>query len=51
MLRELELDAGEEGATSWDGRDADGRAVRSGVYFMRLVAGGARSDARIVLLQ
>jgi len=34
---------------SWDGRDARGRGVASGVYFVRLVSGGIQQTRRIVL--
>ncbi len=35
----------------WDGRDATGRAVASGVYFTRLVAGALSSSQKMVLLR
>jgi flagellar hook assembly protein FlgD len=35
----------------WDGRDGRGRAVASGVYLARLVAGGVASTERLVLLR
>jgi hypothetical protein len=35
----------------WDGRDAHGRAVASGVYFARLEAGDRSESRRIVLLR
>lgn len=35
--------------TQWDGRDANGRAMASGMYFYRLSAGG-RTDVRKMLL-
>ena len=36
---------------SWDGRDAAGRPVSSGVYFARLTAGGFRSSQKLMLLK
>jgi hypothetical protein len=33
----------------WDGRDADGRAVASGVYFYRLDAGAYSRTLKMVL--
>ncbi|HPF69469.1 MAG TPA: FlgD immunoglobulin-like domain containing protein [Candidatus Krumholzibacteria bacterium] len=36
-------------AVAWDGRDAAGRAAASGVYVVRMEAGGARSAGRVVL--
>ncbi len=35
----------------WDGRDGQGRSVASGVYWLRLEAGGKTRDARAVLLR
>ena len=37
--------------TAWDGRDAQGQAVSSGVYIVRLDAGGWRATRKMVLLQ
>jgi hypothetical protein len=41
------------GASSvvWDGRDADGREVASGVYFVRLAAEGTSLTRKIVLIR
>lgn len=47
------LDAQLPGAThevAWDGRDAQGVAVASGVYFYRLRAGDRQESARMVLI-
>jgi endoglucanase len=33
---------------SWDGRGTDGRPLRTGVYFLRMDAGGTVSSRRIV---
>ena len=35
---------------AWDGRDDDGRAVRSGAYFMAGTIGGERTSQRLFLL-
>jgi hypothetical protein len=35
----------------WDGRDARGASVGSGVYFYRIDAGGFRADRKMVLLK
>jgi hypothetical protein len=35
----------------WDGRDADGHAVSSGVYFARLSAGGHTRATKMALLK
>jgi len=36
---------------SWDGRDESGRKVRSGVYFLRLEAGGYRKTKKLLLVR
>jgi Tol biopolymer transport system component len=38
-------------STVWDGRDASGRAVSSGVYFARLSIGGAATTHRMMLMK
>jgi Big-like domain-containing protein/flagellar hook capping protein FlgD len=38
-------------ALEWDGRDAGGRAVESGVYYLRLTAGSRTLTRRAVLLR
>jgi len=36
---------------TWDGRDAEGREVPSGVYFCRATADGTTAAARLVLIR
>jgi len=38
-------------AVFWDGRDADGRLVQPGIYFVRAEAGGRTAVSRIALVQ
>ena len=38
-------------ATTWDGRDHTGRLVPSGIYLVRLEAGGKASVGRVVRLE
>jgi hypothetical protein len=38
-------------STVWDGRDASGHAVSSGVYFARLSLGGAATTHRMMLMK
>jgi hypothetical protein len=40
-----------EHVASWRGRDSHGRLVASGVYFVRVEAGGAAATAKVVLLR
>ena len=44
------VDAGER-EIAWDGRDADGRRMASGVYLATLRAGGLVASQRLVLLR
>jgi carboxypeptidase T len=39
------------GLVTWDGRDAGGRFVSSGVYFARLACGDALDEAKIVIVR
>jgi hypothetical protein len=39
------------GGLIWDGRDADGRLVDPGIYFIHLEGGGRTATARVVLLR
>jgi len=53
LVREVWNDSLEAGVqtTHWDGTDADGRPVASGVYFCRVEAGGASETQRLVVLK
>ncbi|HKW15303.1 MAG TPA: FlgD immunoglobulin-like domain containing protein, partial [Candidatus Krumholzibacteria bacterium] len=53
LVRELAHDARAAGphTVTWDGRDDKGRAVGSGVYFYKLVAGEFTSTKKMVLLK
>ena len=39
------------GQVIWDGTDADGQKVASGVYFAQIISGGQRADHKMVLLK
>jgi len=43
--------SGGQWETPWDGRDRDGREVRTGVYIVRLSAPGGSAAARIALIR
>jgi hypothetical protein len=43
--------AGGTGTAQWDGRDASGREVASGVYFCRLSAAGVSQTRKLMLLR
>ncbi|MCD4690920.1 T9SS type A sorting domain-containing protein, partial [bacterium] len=49
-LIERECTAGRQ-SVEWDGRDGDGRAVGSGVYFYVLETGNARVERKMVLMR
>jgi FlgD Ig-like domain len=50
QLEQGDRDAGEH-AVTWNGRDARGSAVNSGVYFVRLASSGEARVRKIVLLK
>jgi hypothetical protein len=50
LVRESDEPAGVH-HVPWNGRDEDGRAVASGVYFYRLEVGGEALTKRMVLLK
>jgi len=50
VLADGTLDAKSHERT-WDGRDDEGRAVANGIYFVRLVAGGADVRRKVVRLR
>jgi hypothetical protein len=50
LLRSGEEAAGSHAAT-WDGRDAAGRPVPSGIYWVRLAGGGGEAAAKIVVMR
>ncbi|MDZ4803237.1 MAG: LamG-like jellyroll fold domain-containing protein [Candidatus Eisenbacteria bacterium] len=49
-LRQGRLDAGTQNI-AWDGRDDDGRATSSGIYFVRLQSGSVRLQTKLVKLR
>jgi aminopeptidase N len=49
-LRDSRSPAGES-AEVWDGRDADGHSAASGIYFVRLDAGGKTATGRLVRIR
>jgi len=53
LARRLALGDGPAGERrlAWDGRDADGRELPSGVYLFRLAAGGEEQQGRLVKLR
>jgi hypothetical protein len=51
LEQQIQLGAGTEGVLSWDGRDRSGRTVPAGLYFVRLVSGGASARKKVVLLR
>ena len=51
LRQRFELGAGPGGSVVWNGGDRSGELLESGVYFIRLVSGGAHATARIVLLK
>jgi hypothetical protein len=53
LVRTLKYEDHDAGAkrVGWDGRDADGRAVPSGVYFAELVTQNRREASKIIILR
>ena len=51
LRQRFELGAGPGGSVVWNGADRSGELLESGIYFVRLVSGGAHATARIVLLK
>jgi hypothetical protein len=49
-IRTLEIPAGASGV-AWDGRDNDGRSVRTGVYMARLGGAGLNVGTRIMMIR
>jgi hypothetical protein len=49
-VRTLPTSAAEPDVVRWDGRDASGRVVASGTYFVRPVWAGEGAAARVQLL-
>ncbi len=52
LIRHLEAGSRSAGrhATRWDGTDARGHKLPSGVYFVRLNAGGETTSRRVTLI-
>ncbi len=50
LLPSSQLSAGTSELT-WDGRDAQGRLVPQGVYFVRVVASGENQESKVVLVR
>jgi flagellar hook assembly protein FlgD len=48
VLRDEFEDAGRY-ATSWNGRDSDGRRMASGTYFARIEAAGSSKTVKVVI--
>jgi hypothetical protein len=42
---------GDTGVLAWDGRDASGGRVASGLYWVRLIAGSRTETARLVVIR
>ncbi len=40
-----------EYSLAWDGRDEAGREVGPGIYFLRVIAGDDRADAKVIMLK
>jgi hypothetical protein len=51
LLRRLDIDASGPHLVLWDRRDASGKLVARGIYFVRLTSGAARDTRKLVLLR
>ena len=53
LVRELPTQRGSAGLNEriWDGKDADGDTVASGIYFVRVEAGGETAHGKLVLVR
>ena len=50
VVREENVDAGVH-AYTWNGRDADGREVTPGVYFLRATQGKLAANVKVVVVR
>jgi hypothetical protein len=50
-LLQLDLDAGITFQATWDGRNASGEMVSSGVYFVSVQGAGIRSIRKVIVLK
>ncbi|MEQ1834725.1 MAG: hypothetical protein ABL977_16895, partial [Candidatus Eisenbacteria bacterium] len=50
-LQRIALGSEPGGRYQWNGRDARGRAVPAGLYFLRLVSGARHADSRVVFVR
>ena len=50
LVRAFDVGTQPGGVLAWDGRDAEGRRVPAGLYFVRIVSGPRHADARVILL-
>ena len=51
MLRKEEISSGVNGVFSWDGRDSQGRALSSGIYYFRFRHGSETVSRKVTLLR
>ena len=51
MLRKEKISAGTEGVFSWDGKDSQGKALSSGVYYFRFRHGKEVVSRKVTLLR
>ena len=50
-VRALEVEAAKNGALEWDGRDESGRALPSGIYWVKLCTSQGEHSARVVRIR